>query len=51
MLLDSPPALIIASTNLLPIVQKMGIDPVHFVIVVFPDLSTWLPNLVFGHMR
>ncbi len=102
MLLDSLPALVIASTVLFPVVRELGVDPVHFgviicfnliigiitppmgiglyvasrvgempveavfkavwpfflpllfsllVIVAVPELSTWLPDLVFGKAR
>lgn len=38
MVMDSLPALIISSTILLPIVQSVGIDPVHFGVIICYNL-------------
>ena len=102
MVVETLPALLISAAILFPVTETIGIDPVHFgvvltfnllvgiitppmgiglfvaarvaglpvevilratlpfiapllialfVITVFPDLSTWLPNLVFGPLR
>ena len=48
MVMDTGPAIIILSPVLLPAVQKMGVDPVHFGVILVCCLSIGLATPPFG---
>lgn len=43
---DAIPAIIIVGTTLLPLSQSVGMHPVSFAMIIWPDIPLVLPRLI-----